>query len=163
MDQQRTAPAMLADLRASQQALLGVLDIVDSTLLYVRHEPEGWTLAEVLVHIAEARIFFVDETAKVLETPGVAMGRTMADPARRRNVEENGQNPPELIRQKLLQSHQRVAELLGTLNDVQLALTGEHVKYGTQTLGHFIEHFLVEHDQAHVRQVRTLAGSEAAL
>ena len=163
MGEQRTALAMLADLRDSQQALLGVLDTIDPALLYTRPEPEGWTLAEALVHIAEARMFFAGETAKVLETPGVAVGRTMADPGRLRNVEENGQNPAEIIRQKLLQSHQRVVELLVTLSDAQLALTGEHVKYGTQTLGHFIQHFLVDHDQAHVRQARTLAGSEGAL
>lgn len=162
MGEQHTALAMLADLRDSQQALLGILDTVDPTLLYTRPKPDGWILAEVLVHIAEARIFFAGETAKVLDTPGVAMGRTIADPGRLRNVEENGQNPRDLIRQKLLQSHQRVVELLETLSDAQLALTGEHVKYGTQTLGHFIQHFLVEHDQAHVRQARTLAGGEGA-
>jgi hypothetical protein len=36
------------------------------------------------------------------------------------------------------------------------------VKYGAQTLGSFIEHFLVEHNQAHVRQAQALAGSEVA-
>ena len=33
---------------------------------------------------------------------------------------------------------------------------GEHIKYGPQTLAAFIEHFVIEHDQAHIKQVQTL-------
>jgi uncharacterized damage-inducible protein DinB len=160
MGEQHSASAMLADLRESQQALLAVLDTADPSLLYAHPDPEGWTLAEVLVHIAEARTFFAAETAKVIETPGASMGRTIDHPDRLRNVAENGQNPPGLIRQKLIASDQRVADLLATLSDAQLQITGQHVKYGTQTLGHFIHHFLIEHDQAHVRQAQALARSE---
>jgi uncharacterized damage-inducible protein DinB len=160
MGEQRSPSAMLAEMRESQQAFLTVLDSAEPSLLYARPDPEGWTLAEVLVHIAEARTFFADETAKVIETPGAVMGRTIDHPGRLQNVAENGQNPPDLMRHKLIASHQRVAELVATLSDAQLQITGEHAKYGTQTLGHFIQHFLVENDQAHVRQAQALAGSE---
>jgi len=37
-----------------------------------------------------------------------------------------------------------------------LQVVGTHVKYGQQTLGEFIQHFVVEHDQAHVKQIRAL-------
>jgi len=156
-----TLAEMKAILHSTQPALLAALEAADNHTLYHRPTADAWTLAEVLVHLAEAREFFAAETEKVLATPGVAMGRTMAHPGRLQNVAENGRNPPELIHEKLSRSHARVMALLEGMTDSQLPLTGEHVKFGTQTLGYFIGHFIVEHDQAHLQEAQALIGGEA--
>src|SRR6266446_6754521 len=78
MAEHPTQPEMLADLHESQQALLTFLDQVDDTTLYRRFIAEEWTLAENLVHVAEARQFFTGEVRKVLATPGAIIGHDQA-------------------------------------------------------------------------------------
>jgi len=145
---------MLADLAQTQQAFIEIIDGVGDSTLYQRSADDDWTLAEVLVHIAEAREFFAAETRKVLAEPGVKMGRTMDHPGRIRNVKEHGGDSKEMIRQKLLSSYQSILDALEGFSDADLQVEGEHVRYGRQTLAEFIQHFIVEHDEAHVRQAR---------
>src|SRR6266705_2797010 len=82
MAEHPTQPEMLADLHESQQALLTFLDQVDDTTLYRRFIAEEWTLAENLVHVAEARQFFTGEVRKVLATPGASVGGARDPPPR---------------------------------------------------------------------------------
>src|SRR5216683_1912899 len=117
MAEHPTQPEMLADLHESQQALLTFLDQVDDTTLYRRFIAEEWTLAENLVHVAEARPF---------------------------------------ISQQLTNSYEQVVHLLEQMSQDDLQKMGTHIKYGPQTLAVFIQHFIIEHDQAHVKQVKTL-------
>lgn len=157
---EHTLAEMKVILRSTQPALLAALAAADSDTLYHQPTADAWTLAEVLVHLAEARGFFAAETEKVLAMPGVAMGRTMAHSGRLQNVAENSTNSADLIREKLSRSHARVMALLEGMTDAQLPITGEHVKFGTQTLGYFIGHFIVEHDQAHLQEALALVGHE---
>jgi uncharacterized damage-inducible protein DinB len=154
MADDRSTTDMLADLGRSQQALLDILNGADQSTLYRRPTKDGWALAEVLVHIAEAREFFTAETRRVLAEPGVKMGRTMDHPGRIQNVKEHGGASMEVIRQRLLSSYQTVLDTLKVLSGADLQVEGEHVRFGRQTLAEFIQHFIVEHDEAHVRQAR---------
>src|SRR5947207_15932852 len=90
MAEHPTQPEMLADLHESQQALLTFLDQVDDTTLYRHFIAEEWTLAENLVHVAEARQFFTGEVRKVLAMPGASIGPGPATPARLKNIAANG-------------------------------------------------------------------------
>lgn len=161
MDDDRSPIDMLDDLDQTQRAFLDILGRANPSSLYHRPTEDGWTLAEILVHIAEAREFFAAETRKVLAEPGAKMGRTMDHPARIQNVKEHGGDSQEAIRQRLQKSYLTIVDALGGLSRADLQLEGDHVKYGRQTLAEFIQHFIVEHDQAHVRQAResqTTAG-----
>lgn len=159
MTEHHTLGQMLADLRQSQNDLLALLKGLDESTLYTRPAENEWTPAENLIHLAEAREFFTAETQKVLATPGTTMGRTISDHHRIQNVIEHGHDAPDLILSKLVASHEKLISLLERMNDEDLQVVGTHVRYGQQTLGEFIEHFIVEHDQGHVRQIRSLLSS----
>src|SRR5450631_1229845 len=118
---------MLAQLRQSQQSLLDLLSQADERLLYQRSGQDEWTLAENLVHLAEARAFFVAETRKALVTPNITIGRTVTHPGRLQNVTEHGLDTRECIAQHLATSHALVLELIEQLSEDDLQKTGEHV------------------------------------
>ena len=147
---------ILENLGKSQQAFMDIMAQANNTVLYHRSNEDSWTLAEVLVHIAEARDFYTTATRNVLATPGIKMGRTLHYERRLQRIEEHGNDPLALIRQQLITTYEALVELLSQLSDDDLELTGEHVVSGTQTLGHFVEYFVVGHDKLHVRQAKAL-------
>jgi uncharacterized damage-inducible protein DinB len=147
---------MQSALRQSQQELLAILRKADDAMLYRHLIDNEWTLAENLVHIAEAREFFINETRKALISPDTTIGRTITDPHRVQNVREHGLDAREVIYDKLVASHVQLMQQLEQISDADLQQPVNHVKFGRQTLGEFIEHFIVEHDQAHVRQASLL-------
>src|SRR5260370_32071354 len=101
MAEHPTEPEMLVDLHENQQDLLTFLDLVDDTTLYRRFIAEEWTLAENLVHVAEARQFFTGEVRKVLATPGASIGRGLHHPARLQKIPQHGHPARLFISQQL--------------------------------------------------------------
>jgi hypothetical protein len=158
---ERTLAEMLDDLRLTQQGFLDILSRADEHLLYRHPADGGWTLAETLAHIAEARQFFSQETRRVLATPGIPMGRTVEHPGRLQNIQDHGHDAPDALRSRLIVSHDDMLKTLSGMANADLQLTGEHVRYGPQTLAVFIQRFMVEHDQAHVQQAQTLLTVDA--
>jgi uncharacterized damage-inducible protein DinB len=156
MVEHRTLPEMLADIQRSQQAFLDSVDRANDSTLYRRHAEQEWTIAENLVHVSEARLFFTAEVRRALSVPGSSVGRTITDPARVQNVLDHGQDPRETIAQKLAASYEQVTSTLERMRADDLRTMVEHVKYGPQTLAEFIQHFILEHDQAHVGQIKAL-------
>jgi uncharacterized damage-inducible protein DinB len=158
-----TEPALsdvLANLHQTQQSFLEILSQASDEVLYHRPGDDDWILAEVLVHIAEARQFFAGETQKALATPGAGLGRTLDDPHRLKNVEEHGHDPPDAIRRKLIASHESLLESLAQVTDDDLQIEVEHINFGPQTLGEFIQRFMVGHDRIHVEQATALLARE---
>ena len=158
---ERMLAEMLDDLRLTQRAFLDILSRADEHILYRRPADGGWTLAESLAHIAEARKFFSEETRRVLATPGASMGRTVEHPGRLQNIQDHGHDAPDALRSRLTASHDDMVKTLSGMTDDDLQITGEHVRYGPQTLAEFIRRFMVEHDQAHVQQAQALLTSDA--
>src|SRR2546425_2663765 len=126
MAEHPTQPEMLADLHESQQALLTFLDQVDDTTLYRRFMAEEWTLAENLVHVAEARQFFTGEVRKVLATPGASIGRGLDHPARLQNIAEHGHAARPFISQQLTNSYEQVVHLLEQIDRKSTRLNSSH-------------------------------------
>lgn len=156
MSEYRSLSEMLADIQQSQQVFLDSLSRVDDTRLYKRPSEQEWSMAENLVHISEARQFFASEVLRGLSTPGAKVGRTITDPVRVQNVLDHGSDAREIIAQKLVDSYDLVYHTLTQMRDDDLHRVVEHVKYGPQTLAEFIGHFIVEHDRAHVAQLRAV-------
>ena len=158
---ERTLTEMLDDLRLTQQVFLDILSRADEHILYRRPADGGWTLAESLAHIAEARQFFNQETRRVLATPGAPMGRTVDHPGQLQNIQDHGYDAPDALRRRLIASHEDMLKTLSGMTDGDLQITGQHIRYGPQTLAEFIQRFMVEHDQAHVQQAQTLLTVDA--
>ncbi|MDX1524295.1 MAG: DinB family protein [Anaerolineae bacterium] len=151
-----------SQLRETQQAFLDILTEAEESTLYQRHDAEGWTLAETLVHIAEARMFYADEIARLHAAPGSTIGRELTHPGRTQYIIDNARNTPEQIAAKLIESHDLMISTLTVMKDDELSLQGNHVASGEHTLAELVERYFVGHDQVHVAQARSLlSGGEA--
>jgi uncharacterized damage-inducible protein DinB len=142
--------------RLTQKEFLDILGQANHGTLH-HHASEGvWSLAEVLAHISEARTFFGHEAARLAAQPGSRVGRTVRHAGRLAAVRDHGHDSAEALRAALLSSHEELMTTLEKLSDDDLKTAGEHVnpKFGRVTLEDLLLHFVLEHDQNHVRQAR---------
>ena len=146
-------------LSKTHQELLSTLSGANDETLHRRAAEGTWSLAEVLAHVSDARRFFIREAVRVISSPGSRMGRTIQDPGRISAVKEHGTDSASALRDALNGSHAEVMSALDKMSDADLEIPGEHVKFGRQTVGELIQHFIVEHEQKHVQQARRCAGS----
>jgi uncharacterized damage-inducible protein DinB len=147
-------------LRQCQQEFLQILDHASQQTLYHKASDDTWSLAEVLAHIANARQFFGREAARAAASPGARVGRTLQDAGRLAAVRDQGRDSAAALRNSLMTTHTDLMAALGKLSENDLKTTVEHVspKFGRMTLGDFIQHFIVEHEQNHVGQARRCAA-----
>ena len=156
----RTVAGILEDLRQSQQAFLDLLEqIINDDIVYQRPTETDWTIATAIAHINEARSYYAAEVQKVLDNPGIKMGRTVEHEGRLQSINEGDQISFDDLQQGLITSHKRVVQILTGMRDDDLQLEGDHVVAGPQPLLDFIERFLVGHDQVHVEQATALLAN----
>jgi uncharacterized damage-inducible protein DinB len=155
-----TLTAILNELAQSQQSFLEILTQANSDQLY-QETDEGWSPAQTLAHISEAREFFAGQIQRVASAPGAQVGRTLEDPHRLQAIAEYGQASPDEIRHRLVASHKTVVDALGKLQPKDLQLKCDHPRLGQLSLVEFIQRFVVDHDRAHVEQVAALLNPKS--
>jgi hypothetical protein len=107
-----------------------------------------------LAHIVEFMPYWADEIEKLVAKPGQNFGRTMQQEARLQAIQKHGRDSLEQIRAALPGSYARLEEVLESLKDSDLRLTGHHVKFGDETLEWFIEEFVTGHLANHLEQIK---------
>lgn len=136
------------------QLLNGPLATLDSSKLYQVPIENEWTIMQNLAHTVEFMPYWANEVALLVAEPGRSFGRTMQHEGRLRGISDHEQDTLSRLQSLLPGSYARMEETLSKLTDRDLALTGTHVKYGTQTLAWFIEEFITGHMAAHVEQIK---------
>ena len=147
-------PQIKTQLQATQAAFLDILAQADDATLYGRNGDE-WTLAETLVHIAEARTFYAEEIGRLHANPGITIGRGLTHAGRTQQIIDHGRDSSADIEAQLTTSHNRVNATLAKMQDSDLStIIGGHETWGDHTLGEFIGRYFVAHDQLHVQQAQ---------
>ena len=147
-----TLDQIKTDLHKTQSAFLDILDCADNTTLYQRNGDE-WTLAEVLVHMAEARTFYAHAIAQLHANPGITIGRDLTHAGRTQTIVERGGDSSAEIRAQLITSYNHMNATLNQMQDSALStIIGNHEKWGEHTLGEFIGRYFIGHDKLHVNQ-----------
>lgn len=137
------------------QALLeGPVGSLYATKLYQTPTENEWTIMENLAHIVEFMPYWGDEVAKLVAHPGQNFGRTMQHEGRQAALREHGHDTLAQIRAALPHSYAHLDEILSRLQDSDLELTGQHVKFGERTLAWFMHDFITEHLHNHVVQIK---------
>ncbi len=126
---------------------------LDPLKLYQRPAENEWTIMESLAHIVEFMPYWADEIEKLVAAPGQNFGRTMQHAGRLQAISEHGSDNLEQIRAALPGSYTRLEQVLSTLKDSDLALTGLHSRFGDQTLEWYIEDFVTHHLSSHLEQM----------
>ncbi|HVB26230.1 MAG TPA: DinB family protein [Ktedonobacteraceae bacterium] len=139
---------------ALNELIDGPLAEIDLQKLYQPPAENEWTIMQNLAHVAEFMPYWANEVAKLVANPGQKFGRVMADERRIKFISDHEHDTLPQIRSLLPTSYARLEEVLGTLKDSDLELTGVHIRYGEKSLDWFIEEFVTKHMSDHVVQLR---------
>ncbi len=139
---------------ALNQLIDGPLANLDTSKLYQSPSENEWTIMQNLAHVMEFMPYWAGEIEKLVGEPGKNFGRTAQDERRLRGISEHEKDDLSRTKAALLVSYTRLDEVLGSLKDSDLALTGKHPKYGEKSLEWFIEEFVTGHLSGHVEQIK---------
>jgi hypothetical protein len=136
------------------QLIDGSLASLDTRKLYLTPAENEWTIMQNLAHIVEFMPYWAGEIEKLVAEPGRNFGRTQQDEGRLRGISEHEKDSLDRIKAALPGSYARLDEMLGSLKDSDLELTGKHVRYGEMPLGWFMKDFVTNHLSGHVEQIK---------
>jgi uncharacterized damage-inducible protein DinB len=139
---------------ALNQLIDGPLASLDTSKLYQSPAENEWTIMQNLAHTVEFMTYWAGEIEKLVAEPGRNFGRTAQDEGRLRGISEHEKDNLSSIKAALPVSYARLNEVLGSLKDSDLALTGKHPKYGEKSSDWFIEEFVTGHLSGHVEQIK---------
>src|SRR5579863_1612814 len=139
---------------ALNELIDGPLAKLDPQKLYEVPAENEWTIMQNLAHVAEFMPYWANEIAKLVANPGQNFGRVMTDERRIKFISDHANDTLPQIRSLLPTSDARLKEVLSTLKDGDLELTGIHVRYGEKSLDWFMEEFVTKHMSDHVVQLR---------
>ncbi len=140
------------------QLVNGPLTALEPARFYQPPAPGEWTLMENLAHVIEIMPYWADEIAGLVAAPGQKFGRTMEHEGRLRAIKEHRTDNLEQVKSALPGSYEHLDQVLRSLKDSDLELTGHHSKFGERNLDWFIDEFVVRHLAAHVSQVKQPHG-----
>jgi DinB superfamily len=132
----------------------GPLPRLETSKLYTSPAVNEWTIMQNLAHIVELMPYWAGEIEKLVTEPGRNFGRTQQDEGRLRGISEHEMDSLEEVKASLPGSYARLDEVLRSMKDSDLELTGRHIKYGEKPLGWFIEEFVTGHLRGHVEQIK---------
>ena len=131
----------------------GPITALEPEKLFVPSSENEWTIMQNLAHIVEIMSYWAGEIAKLVAVPGQNFGRTAQHEGRLRAISEHERDSLEQVKAALPASYARLDDVLGSLQDSDLMLTGNHNKFGEKTLDWFIEEFVTGHLRSHIEQI----------
>ncbi|HEX6779274.1 MAG TPA: DinB family protein [Ktedonobacterales bacterium] len=141
--------------------LRAALAEIPSTVFYTQPASGGWTLMEDLAHVAEMLGYWSGEIGRFQRQPGAAFGRVASNPERIRFIESHAHDSLEQITALLDQGQAAALALLRRLQPADLEISGQHVKFGEQTVRRAIQEWLIDHLNEHVQQLKEIASGVA--
>lgn len=136
------------------QLIDGPLSHKDASRLYTTPAEHEWTIMQNLAHVVEFMPYWAEQIEKLVAEPGRNFGRTLQDEGRLRGISTHETDSLKGMKEALPGSYERLNEVLGSLRDSDLELTGKHIKYGEKPLSWFIEEFVTDHLSGHVEQIK---------
>jgi uncharacterized damage-inducible protein DinB len=123
--------------------------------------PEAWSVMEVLCHVEEAMVYWMEELQRVTRNKGGEWGRGLQDERRLSAVARADDRTLREVTDGIRNAGEQIKQTLLQLQDEDLSLEAPHrnPKFGTKPMTFLLDHFVVEHLDNHVRQIeRTLAA-----
>ena len=150
--------AIRQDVQQSYDALNRLIDgplaQLPSGKLYESPGNNEWTIMENLAHIVEIIPYWGDQIAKLVVHPGQSFGRVQQNERRIKAIRDHAHDSLAQIKALLPPGYIYLQDVLESLKDSDLQLTGVHSRYGEKPLEWFMEDFVTGHLRAHLTQMR---------
>ncbi|AEJ43744.1 DinB family protein [Alicyclobacillus acidocaldarius] len=127
---------------------------ISSEALHWKPSENAWSVAQVLAHVSEFEHFFSSDVLNLKANPGARFGRTVDHPERLRAVALSRDEALEDLLEGVRRGKQEVLSMLGALRDDDLEIEGDNPKFGRRTIAWVIDHFIIEHLEKHIGQIR---------
>ncbi|HEU5368574.1 MAG TPA: DinB family protein [Ktedonobacterales bacterium] len=121
----------------------------------------GWTPTEDLAHVAEMLGYWSGEIERFRLQPGASFGRVASNLERIQFIEAHTHDTPEQLAALLENGYGAALALLRRAQPTDLETTGQHVKFGPQTVRQAIQEWLIDHLDEHVKQLQAIAADVA--
>ena len=155
-----TNPKIAAICQSVQHSYAALNERIDSSLaaldpqkLYQPPAENEWTIMQNLAHVAEFMTYWANQIANLVAHPGQKFGRVMTDEHRLKFIRDHENDTLQQIKSLLPPSYAHLEEVLSSLKDSDLEITGIHPRYGEKSLDWFIEDFVTKHMSDHVVQL----------
>ncbi len=141
--------------------MLAMIEGVPIDRLQKKPDPEAWSVMEVLCHVEEALMYWMQELMRVTENKGGEWGRGLQHEGRLAAVASADTRSLQSVVDGLKKARRWVNDTLMKLEDGDLNLQAPHrnPKFGIKPMSFLLDHFVVEHLDAHIGQIeRNLRG-----
>jgi len=142
----------VGEINESLRGLVAQYKDRDPADLYLRPEPEEWSVIEILAHVAEFPPYWLKAFLQVIQNPGQPFGRTHTDPQRIAAVANHAQDALPLTLERIEQAQAQTIEMLLTIKNEDWGKTGVHPNRGVMNLHQMMEFFVTKHIHDHTHQ-----------
>ncbi|MCL6637968.1 MAG: DinB family protein [Alicyclobacillus sp.] len=121
-----------------------------------RPAADRWTVREIAAHVEEAMVYWAHEFAASARQPDRKWGRTLQDEQRLQAVAGAPQRTWQDIQNGLVRAQQTLQQTFQQFDDSALDVQAPaaNPKFGVKPLSFLVDHFIVEHLQGHLQQMK---------
>ncbi|MED1951808.1 DinB family protein [Brevibacillus centrosporus] len=155
----------IRSINESIDQIVGIAEGLPEELIRWKPQSDTWSIAEILCHVEEATPYWLQEIQALVASPGTEWGRGLQHAGRLEAVASAGKRSTAEVRQAIQHSKKNVRDILSSLSEVDLRSESpsRNPRFGTKPLAFIVEHLLLDHLDAHLRQIkRNMQQFEAA-
>ncbi len=140
------------DLRAAKDAVLSTLEGVSEAEAHEVPEPNEWTVCQLLAHIAELQVFWIDRAVLITkeDDPQIARNAVESDLRVAAVTDHGADDMADLVRQ-VIAANDRVVQVVGGIDPSTLDRPG-HREGNPITAGGVIR-YVAGHVRTHAEQI----------
>ncbi|API93052.1 hypothetical protein J32TS6_14020 [Virgibacillus pantothenticus] len=137
--------------------ILSIVSYLSEDMIRWKPSRDEWSILQILSHVGESTLFWLDEMDRVLEKPGTEWGRGLGHSGRLAAVEAPDKLTIDDAIAKVNGLKEEVTNRLSKVSEDRLTEENPHRnfgKFGNKPISFLIEHFLVEHVEGHYNQIQ---------
>lgn len=138
------------------QQMLEIVGRLPEERLRRKPSADAWSVMEVLCHVEEATVYWLEEFIRVVEAGGGEWGRGLQHEGRLAAVARADERQLSEVYESLSHVAVSAKQILLKYQDQDLELEAPHrnAKFGTKPMSFLLDHFLIEHLDIHIGQIK---------
>jgi uncharacterized damage-inducible protein DinB len=153
----KTIDESIQSIHGSIDQILDITKGLSEKLIRWNPTEEEWSILQILSHLSEAVLYWLNEVKRVVAEPGSEWGRGLQDAARLKAVTDTEKLSVEKVFSEVEALKEKVVVGLSGLDEEKLAKESPHrnfAKFGNKPVSFIVNHFIEEHVAGHCEQIK---------